>query len=227
MKYSRQMYIAFLLFLLSIIIVLPYFLMRNTNHEKTYHTQDVDVKRLAVSSISIEDIQLPPVQEKHKGKIDDGIVKLAIMNELKYSIPAELTIAQFIHESRWGKSKLYKEGNNPFGHKHWTNSAEGTAGIIKEYDDCNGEKCDFQAYDTRWHAFHYHATRILPKYAKVRKGDSIEEWVECLCSKENKIGDYNYATDCKGGKYEKFLLNIIKSNDLKKYSLKNLTGTKD
>ena len=76
---------------------------------------------------------------------------LAIEQMLKFNIPASITLAQGLFESRAGQSHLARLGNNHFGIKchGWTGRT------IIEDDDDNGE-C-FRAYDNALQSFDDHS----------------------------------------------------------------------
>lgn len=128
-------------------------------------------------------------------------------NQMKiHQIPASITLAQGILESRSGNSDLTSASNNHFGikcHKGWT-------GAMIHYDDDKKDEC-FRAYDYPAQSFEDHSQFLVKRkrYAKLfklKKGD-YKAWAKGL----KKAG---YATD---KKYPKKLIRIIEKYELYKY----------
>lgn len=76
---------------------------------------------------------------------------LAIEQMLKYRIPASITLAQGILESRGGQSDLARRGNNHFGIK-----CHGWTGRTMHHDDDENGEC-FRAYDNVYQSFEDHS----------------------------------------------------------------------
>ncbi|MCK9423351.1 MAG: glucosaminidase domain-containing protein [Bacteroidales bacterium] len=78
--------------------------------------------------------------------------EIAIKEMMDYHIPASITLAQGIHESRAGQSKIAIEANNHFGikcHKDWF-------GKTYFYDDDSPNEC-FRKYDSPLESFRDHS----------------------------------------------------------------------
>ncbi len=136
-------------------------------------------------------------------------------------VPYQIVVAQAIIESRFGMSKLAKQGNNYFGIK-W----RGKGDYIVIADDDPDDR--FQVYESAWWSLRGHS-KVLYKYQKNIKGEhTVENYVDCLCGgrtlEESKRhverGGKTYATACyknsKGGKesYAQKILRYIKYYDL-------------
>jgi LysM repeat protein len=76
----------------------------------------------------------------------------------RYGVPASVTIAQAIHETGWGASRLAREGNNFFGIKG--RNSEGSAGVVwmSTWEVINGVNLfprePFRAYHTPDESFY-------------------------------------------------------------------------
>jgi len=136
----------------------------------------------------------------------DRYADIAVEEMLTYKIPASITLAQGILESRSGKSSLTLKSNNHFGikcHKGWT-------GKRVYYDDDKKGEC-FRKYKEPETSFKDHSKFLSTRsrYAslfKLGKGD-YTSWAYGL----KKAG---YATD---RKYPKKLIKIIEKYDLHQY----------
>ena len=126
----------------------------------------------------------------------------AIYQMALHRIPASITLAQGILESRDGNSRLAKEGNNHFGikcHSDW----EGRK--IYEDDDQRGE-C-FRHYSNARESYEDHSIFLKkPRYASLFELESTDYkgWAHGL----KQCG---YATN---PEYAKLLIRIIEENDL-------------
>ncbi len=128
------------------------------------------------------------------------------VNEMYRSgIPASITLAQGMLESRYGLSRLAVEGNNHFGIKchDWKGAT------IKEDDETRGE-C-FRAYDSAYQSFQDHSDflRYRPRYHALFDNDitDYKSWAYGL----SKAG---YATD---PQYPAKLIKLIEENDLARF----------
>ncbi len=121
----------------------------------------------------------------------DQFRAVAIFNQQEYGIPASITLAQGIHESASGTSKMAKQANNHFGIKciGWTGDS---------YFTGNGKKrggC-YRAYDMPEDSYCDHA-RILKskaRYAFLFELDPTDykAWAKGL-KKAGYAGDPKYA----------------------------------
>lgn len=131
---------------------------------------------------------------------------IAILEMINYDIPASITLAQGILESRSGLSRLSVKGNNHFGvkcHKSWT-------GKRMYHDDDARQEC-FRKYDHPLSSFRDHSLFLYgrtryEKLFKLRLKD-YKGWARGL----KKAG---YATD---PKYPAKLIRLIEDYELNKY----------
>jgi LysM repeat protein len=134
----------------------------------------------------------------------------AIYQMALHRIPASITLAQGILESRDGNSRLAKEGNNHFGikcHSDW----EGRK--IYEDDDQKGE-C-FRHYSNARESYEDHSIFLKkPRYASLfeLKPADYKAWAHGL----KQCG---YATN---PEYAKLLIRIIEENNLTEYDEQGL-----
>lgn len=131
-----------------------------------------------------------------------------------HGIPASITLAQGILESRDGNSRLAKEGNNHFGikcHSDW----EGKR--IFEDDETRNE-C-FRKYANARESFDDHSNFLKkPRYAALfeLESDDYKGWAKGL-------RECGYATN---PDYAKLLIRIIEENELTQYDEVGLTYAK-
>jgi len=130
---------------------------------------------------------------------------LAVLEMHRTGIPASITMAQGMLESRYGNSRLATEGNNHFGikcKKSWTGRT-----IIEDDDEAN--EC-FRAYDSAYLSYIDHSEFLMSnqRYAFLfeYKNTDYKNWAYGL----KKAG---YATN---PKYPQLLLNIIERHELHK-----------
>ena len=133
---------------------------------------------------------------------------LAIEQMMKYKIPASITLAQGLFESRAGQSELAVRGNNHFGIK-----CHGGRGRKMYHDDDEAGEC-FRVYDNPYMSFEDHSKFLAtqPRYSRLfalSKTD-YKGWARGL----KKAG---YATD---PKYADRLISIIELYDLDQYDRK-------
>ncbi len=134
------------------------------------------------------------------------------MEEMRiYKIPASITLAQGILESRSGNSELTRKSNNHFGikcHKGWN-------GQKVYHDDDKNDEC-FRVYKNPNNSFKDHSKFLAnrKRYAKLfklKKGDYVK-WAKGLSTA-------GYATD---RRYPAKLIAIIEKYNLHKYDRKVL-----
>ncbi len=155
----------------------------------------------------------PPIKKYTdiKLKYIDTYSEIAMDEMRKYKIPASITLAQGILESRSGQSLLTTRSNNHFGikcHKGWT-------GDSTLHDDDEDDEC-FRVYKYPEESFRDHSLFLAERkrYAdlfKLKQTD-YKGWAKGL----RKAG---YATD---RKYPEKLINIIEAYDLYEYDEKVL-----
>jgi len=146
-----------------------------------------------------------------KLKYIDTYSEIAMEEMQRYKVPASITLAQGILESRSGQSELTRKSNNHFGikcHKGWA------GGKTYHDDDAKGE-C-FRVYKHPEKSFRDHSLFLAERtrYADLfkLKITDYKGWAKGL----RKAG---YATD---KKYPEKLINIIEGYDLYKYDEKVL-----
>ncbi|MCD8202320.1 MAG: glucosaminidase domain-containing protein [Prevotella sp.] len=134
----------------------------------------------------------------------DQYKDLAISQMLKYNIPASITLAQGLLESRAGMSELATKGNNHFGIKchDWT-------GKTMYYDDDAKGEC-FRKYKNVVESYEDHSQFLLrPRYSKLftLKRTNYKGWAHGLKS-------CGYATS---PTYAKNLIELIELYKLYQY----------
>ena len=133
-------------------------------------------------------------------------LELAKQQEKKHNIPASITLAQGIHESNAGKSKLAVNNNNHFGIKCFDRYCK--KGHCVNYKD-DSHKDFFMNFKSGWACYNYRS-KFLHKdrykhLMKLKKTD-YKSWANGL----QKAG---YATD---KNYAKKLIRTIEKYDLHK-----------
>ncbi|MCH3993706.1 MAG: glucosaminidase domain-containing protein [Prevotella sp.] len=130
---------------------------------------------------------------------------LAIEQMLRYHIPASITLAQGVLESRGGLSSLVTEGNNHFGIKchNWT-------GPTQYHDDDAKGEC-FRVYSNARESYEDHSKFLhdQPRYASLFRLDITDYrgWAKGL-------RDCGYATN---PNYANLLIQIIELYSLNQY----------
>lgn len=135
----------------------------------------------------------------------DQYKDLAIEQMLRYNIPASITLAQGLFESRAGLSVLATQGNNHFGIK-----CHGWGGRTVYHDDDAKGEC-FRAYDNAYESYEDHS-RFLARNARYSRLFSLSRtdykgWARGL----KQCG---YATN---PQYANKLIGIIELYKLNKY----------
>ncbi len=138
---------------------------------------------------------------------------LAIKERERTGVPASIKMAQAIHETGYGRSRLAKKGNNFFGIKchRW----EGDT--IKAFDDCMGTQCCFRKYPSITASFEDHSNflkRNSRRYGKLFLLDvtDYKGWA-------NGLREAGYATQ---KTYSEHLIRYIEKYKL--YELDGLTS---
>lgn len=148
--------------------------------------------------------QLPPREETPEEYITQW-KEVAQRKMREHGIPASITLAQGLLESRNGNSPLATEGNNHFGIKctpDWT-------GDRMYHDDDRKDDC-FRKYRDATDCFEDHSRFLMrPRYASLfeLKADDYKGWAHGL----KKCG---YATD---PRYPSKLIDLIERYDLHKF----------
>jgi murein DD-endopeptidase MepM/ murein hydrolase activator NlpD len=144
----------------------------------------------------------------------------AAMEQMKrYGIPASVTLAQGILESRNGQSELSQLGNNHFGikaTKAWLNAG----GDYLVYDDDKPNE-KFCKYNSVADSYEHHSKFLAngTRYAQCFKlsPDDYKGWTKGI----ERAG---YATN---GGYAKSLQSIIEANNLQKYDQQVMTEMRE
>lgn len=146
---------------------------------------------------------------------------LAMEQQVKYGIPASITLAQMALESGYGKGRAIKEGNNAFCVKSGSSEKWNQPGnYIILSDDRANER--FRKYETLQASFDDHSRVLMSSYyshCHNLKSDDYIGWSKGLVS-----GKYKYATD---PDYAEKLQSIIETYRLYEYDAQALAETKE
>lgn len=132
--------------------------------------------------------------------------KIAIEEMRKYGVPASISLAQGLIESRAGASKLAKNNNNHFGMKCFSRKCR--KGHCSNFTD-DTHKDFFRIFPNPWESWRAHSQMISTgRYAKLKKhGRDYRKWAKGLQS----VG---YATD---RNYAEKLIGVIEKYDLNRF----------
>lgn len=132
--------------------------------------------------------------------------KIAITEMEKYGVPASISLAQGLIESRAGTSKLAVSNNNHFGIKCFSRRCK--KGHCSNFTD-DTHKDFFRKFTAPWDSWREHSRMISTgRYAKLKKhGRDYRKWSVGL----KQLG---YATDAT---YDRKLIGIIEKYELWKY----------
>jgi flagellum-specific peptidoglycan hydrolase FlgJ len=132
--------------------------------------------------------------------------KIAIGEMEKYGIPASISLAQGLIESRAGNSKLAMENNNHFGIKCFSRHCR--KGHCTNFTD-DTHKDFFRKFQNPWESWREHSKMLASgRYKKLKRyGRDYRQWAYGLKS----VG---YATD---RTYAEKLIGIIERYDLQRY----------
>ncbi len=132
--------------------------------------------------------------------------KIAIGEMNQYGIPASISLAQGLIESRAGTSTLAVTNNNHFGMKCFLHNCK--KGHCSNFTD-DSHKDFFRKFPSAWESWRAHSIMISTgRYAKLKRyGRDYNAWARGLKS----VG---YATD---GTYADKLIGIIERYELYKY----------
>lgn len=178
--------------------------------EKEYNKDEAEVMKTNVSTPSTPS-DYAPVSVKHLEELSPNeYIKrykdVARVEMKKYGIPASITLAQGLVESRAGNSKLAVQNNNHFGIKCFSKKCE-KGHCTNHFDD--NHKDFFRKYNSVWESFRAHS-QLLEKdrYKKLKTyGKDYKKWAKGL----KKAG---YATD---KRYDKKLIATIQKYKLYQY----------
>ena len=134
--------------------------------------------------------------------------KTAIGEMQKFGIPASISLAQGLVESRAGDSKLARNNNNHFGMKCFSRSCR--KGHCSNFTD-DTHKDFFRKFKSPWESWRAHSQLLASgRYAKLKKhGRDYRQWAYGLKS-------LGYATD---RTYAEKLIGIIERYELNRFDL--------
>lgn len=194
---------------ISILLVVSLFMVSCGSKKKIVTTKKSNEKEVIITETPretpIKIVKIPSSSDPKKAYIDT-YNQIAIEEMQQYKIPASITLAQGILESRSGRSDLTMRSNNHFGikcHKGWK------GGKTYHDDDEKGE-C-FRVYKHPTYSFRDHSLFLYGRKRYMNlfrlKITDYKGWAKGL----RKAG---YATD---KKYPNKLIKIIEDYQLYKY----------
>lgn len=132
--------------------------------------------------------------------------KIAIDEMKQFGVPASISLAQGLIESRAGNSKLAKQNKNHFGIKCFSKKC-GKGHCSNHFDDHH--KDFFRVFKSSWESWRAHSVMISSgRYASLKKnGRDYKKWAHGL----KRLG---YATD---RTYAEKLIGIIERYKLNRY----------
>lgn len=135
--------------------------------------------------------------------------RVAQIEQQKYGVPASISLAQGLLESRSGSSKLATEFNNHFGIKCFSKKCK--VGHCGNFAD-DSHKDFFRRYGNAWESWRSHSQMLSNgKYKRLHKyGSNYRKWAIGL-------RDLGYATD---RQYANKLIGIIEREKLYEYDAK-------
>jgi LysM repeat protein len=169
--------------------------------------------RPVVAAAPPADWPAPALDARYRQGFIAAAVGPAQDSQRETGVPASVTIAQAIHESDWGISKLAREANNYFGIKATSKSAADVYWIAT-WEVVDGEdvmvQAPFQAYQSLEDSFADHGRFFLrnPRYAAARLvANDPRKFAQA-------IADAGYATD---PAYATKLIRLMDQYDLYQY----------
>ncbi|MEZ4965866.1 MAG: glucosaminidase domain-containing protein [Saprospiraceae bacterium] len=140
------------------------------------------------------------------GKYIDRFKQISIDEMEKYGVPASISLAQGLIESRAGSSKLAVNNNNHFGIKCFSRKCK--KGHCSNFTD-DTHKDFFRIFKTPWESWREHSKLLTNKrFSRLKKyGRDYKKWAHGLES-------LGYATD---RSYAEKLIGIIERYNLNKY----------
>lgn len=136
----------------------------------------------------------------------DRYSKIAITEMNKYGVPASISLAQGLIESRAGSSKLAMNNNNHFGIKCFSRNCR--TGHCSNFTD-DSHKDFFRKFNNPWESWRAHSLMISTgRYAKLKRyGHDYKNWAYGL----KTVG---YATD---RTYAEKLIGVIERYNLQRF----------
>jgi len=132
--------------------------------------------------------------------------KIAVQEMDKYGIPASISLAQGLVESRFGTSKLAVRNNNHFGMKCFSKNCR-NGHCSNHLDDHH--KDFFRIFKNPWESWRAHSQMLANgRYSALKKyGRNYRQWAQGL----ERLG---YATD---RSYSEKLIGVIERYDLHRF----------
>jgi len=158
----------------------------------------------------------PGTGDHHKRQFIEAAAAAAQDSQRRLGVPASVSIAQAIHESYWGTSKLAREANNFFGIK--ARNGEGSAGTywMDAWEVVGGEDVvvpePFRAYNNPAESFLDHGMFFLQNsryHGAFKYSEDARRFAKA-------IAEAGYATD---PEYAAKLIHIMDQYDLYQYDL--------
>ena len=132
-----------------------------------------------------------PVNDQHPDVLEAGLTqtnvtqyiqrfsRIAVIEMQKYGVPASISLAQGILESKAGESYLAKNANNHFGMKCFSKRCK-RGHCVNRQDDSH--KDYFVCYNSAWASWRAHSVLLSgSRYAKMRKhGRDYAAWADGL-----------------------------------------------
>lgn len=148
------------------------------------------------------------MEKEEKQAFLERYASMAMDQQVRYGIPASVTLAQLALESGWGKGRGIIEGNNAFCVKGTYNG-----NYILISDDKPNEK--FKSYGTLQESFDDHSKVLMGKhYVHCQCLDSTDYKGWCIGLQSGESTGGKYATD---PRYTQTLVSIIENYNLSKY----------
>ena len=122
---------------------------------------------------------------------------LAIDQQIKYGIPASLTLAQMYWESGCGTSDVAVHANNYFGVKDHAGAKAGRP--VYRHDDVDEKNAPFKIYDSKEASVQGHSEVLMQRnYSKCHSlaSDDFEGWLNGIQSSPSRYAaDRNYVVN--------------------------------
>ncbi len=176
---------------------------------KPEHTKSVRSPKVKVIPAPKNDAAPVGVSQMSQNQADRYIsryAKIAIQEMKKYGIPASISLAQGLVESRFGTSKLAVRNNNHFGMKCFSKKCH-NGHCSNHLDDHH--KDFFRIFRNPWESWRAHSQMLAGgRYASLKKyGRNYRQWAQGL----ERLG---YATD---RSYSEKLIGVIERYDLHRF----------
>ncbi|MBK9338168.1 MAG: glucosaminidase domain-containing protein [Lewinellaceae bacterium] len=166
-------------------------------------------KRVPKRPVEHNDAAPVGVRQIGKGNADRYIARyanIAVQEMKKFGVPASISLAQGLVESRFGTSTLAVRNNNHFGMKCFLKNCR--PGHCSNHSD-DHHKDFFRKYKNPWESWRAHSQMLARgRYAKLKKhGKNYRAWARGL----EQLG---YATD---PSYSEKLIGVIERYNLQRF----------